>query len=53
MPPVDRTSVEMSEHYWYVDSSKAEKELGFVVRDPALTLADTVKYLRSNVATDL
>jgi dihydroflavonol-4-reductase len=52
-PPVDRISVEMSEHFWYVDSSKAESELGFEVRDPQLTLADTVKYLRQGVASDL
>ena len=48
-PPVDRISVEMSEHFWYVDSSKAESELGFEPRDPHLTLADTVKYLRQGV----
>jgi dihydroflavonol-4-reductase len=52
-PPVDRMSVEMSHHFWYVDSSKAERELGFESRDPALTLNDTVKYLRQSIATDL
>lgn len=52
-PPVDRISVEMSEHYWYVDSSKAERELGFAARDPQLTLADTVRYLRQGVGGDL
>ncbi|HKE15433.1 MAG TPA: NAD-dependent epimerase/dehydratase family protein [Kofleriaceae bacterium] len=52
-PPVDRVSVEMSEHFWYVDSSKAESELGFEARDPQLTLADTVKYLRRGVGGDL
>ena len=52
-PPVDRISVEMSEHFWYVDSSKAESELGFEARDPQLTLADTVKYLRQGVGRDL
>ncbi|HTE52213.1 MAG TPA: NAD-dependent epimerase/dehydratase family protein [Kofleriaceae bacterium] len=52
-PPVDRISVEMSEHFWYVDSSKAERELGFEARDPQLTLADTVKYLRQGVGGDL
>jgi dihydroflavonol-4-reductase len=52
-PPVDRISVEMSEHYWYIDSSKAERELGFAARDPGLTLIDTVRYLRQDVATDL
>ncbi len=48
-PPVDRISVEMSEHYWWIDSSKAERELGFVARDPQLTLVDTVDYLRRGV----
>lgn len=48
-PPVDRISVEMSEHYWWIDSSKAERELGFAARDPQLTLVDTVAYLRRGV----
>ena len=52
-PPVDRISVEMSEHYWWFDSAKAERELGFEARDPALTLHDTVAYLRRDLATDL
>ncbi len=52
-PPVDRISVEMSEHYWWIDSSKAEVELGFAARDPMLTLHDTVQYLRQGVDDDL
>ena len=52
-PPVDRISVEMSQHYWWFDSAKAERELGFEARDPSLTLHDTVKYLRQGVASDL
>jgi len=48
-PPVDRISVEMSEHYWWIDSAKAERELGFAARDPQLTLHDTVAYLRRGV----
>ncbi|HEU4732877.1 MAG TPA: NAD-dependent epimerase/dehydratase family protein [Kofleriaceae bacterium] len=48
-PPVDRISVEMAEHYWWIDSSKAERELGFSARDPQLTLVDTVDYLRQGV----
>jgi dihydroflavonol-4-reductase len=43
----------MAEHYWWIDSRKAEAELGFVARDPALTLADTVAYLRAGVEADL
>ncbi len=52
-PPVDRISVEMAEHYWWIDSRKAEAELGFVARDPQLTLVDTVAYLRRGVDADL
>ena len=48
-PPVDRISVEMAEHYWWIDSSKAESELGFTARDPQLTLVDTVRYLRQGI----
>ena len=48
-PPVDRISVEMSEHFWWIDSKKAETELGFAARDPQLTLVDTVAYLRQGV----
>ena len=43
----------MAEHYWWFDSSKAAAELGFVARDPQLTLHDTVRYLRQGVARDL
>jgi dihydroflavonol-4-reductase len=48
-PPIERISVEMAEHYWWIDSSKAESELGFVARDPQLTLVDTVRYLRQGI----
>jgi dihydroflavonol-4-reductase len=49
VPPIDRISVEMSQHYWWLDASKAERELGFDPREPALTLADTVRYLRRDL----
>jgi dihydroflavonol-4-reductase len=45
-PPVDRTSVEMGKRFWWLDSSKAERELGFSARDPYETLYDTVAYIR-------
>ncbi len=48
-PPIDAVSVEMGEHFWYVDSSKAKRELGFTTRDPSLTLADTVRYLQKGL----
>jgi dihydroflavonol-4-reductase len=41
-PPVDEESVEMAQYYWYCDSAKAERELGWVARDPGETLRDTV-----------
>jgi dihydroflavonol-4-reductase len=45
--PVDRISIEMSQHFWYVDASKARSELGFSPRDPDETLSDTVADLRA------
>ena len=40
-------SVEMAQCFWYVDASKAERELGWTPRDPGETLADTVEDLRA------
>ena len=45
--PVDPTSLDMSQHYWYLDASRAEQELGWIARDPMTTLADTVEDLRT------
>jgi dihydroflavonol-4-reductase len=42
----DEVSIELAQHYWYVDSTKAEHELGWSARDPMTTLADTVADLR-------
>lgn len=47
-PPVDATSAEMGEYFWYLDSTRARQELGFTPRDPTETLADTVRYLREH-----
>jgi dihydroflavonol-4-reductase len=47
-PPVQPQEIEQAEHFWYFDSTKAEKELGFAPRDPAETLQDTVSYIRQN-----
>jgi dihydroflavonol-4-reductase len=44
--PVDRVSAEMAQYYWYCDSSRARAELGWEHREPADTLADTVRDLR-------
>lgn len=51
-PPVDRHSVEIGEHFFYVDSSKAERLLGFKARDPQETLQDSVVYLMSKMPPD-
>ncbi len=48
-PPIDRASVEMGEHWFYVDSDKARDELGFAPRDPQETLRDTVRWLQARV----
>jgi dihydroflavonol-4-reductase len=48
-PPVDRISVEMSNCFWWIDSSKAARELEFAPREPQLTLVDTVAYLRHGI----
>jgi dihydroflavonol-4-reductase len=47
-PPVNAAEVDMAEHFWYLDSSKAKRELGFSPRDPGETLQDTVVYIREN-----
>lgn len=44
-PPIDDVTMEMSQYFWYCDSSKAERELGFVARDPGETLRDTIEDL--------
>lgn len=48
-PPVEPQSVEMAEHFWFFDSGKAARELGFQPRDATDTLFDTVKYIRENL----
>lgn len=44
--PLDLPSVEMSQVFWYVNSSRARRELGFVSRIPDETLRDTIDDLR-------
>jgi dihydroflavonol-4-reductase len=48
-PPIDFHSVEMGEHFWYCDSSRAEAELGFTSRDPQETLAETVRWIDAHL----
>jgi dihydroflavonol-4-reductase len=47
-PPVHPGEVEMAEYFWYLDNSKAQRELGFAPRDPGETLNDTVRYVRDH-----
>ncbi len=44
-PSLDPQEVDVGEHYFYLDASKAERELGFRARDPQETLHDTVQYI--------
>lgn len=44
--PLDATTLAMGSLYWYCDSTKARRELGFRPRHPLLTLKDTVDDLR-------
>jgi len=46
--PIDRVSFEMGQVFWYCDSSLACRELGFVSRDPAETLDDTIRDIRAS-----
>lgn len=48
-PALDAASVEIAEHWFWVDSRKAERELGFAPRDPQETLQDTVLDLLSRM----
>ena len=47
-PSIEPQSLEMSEYFWYFESGKASRELGFIPRDAADTLFETVKYVREN-----
>lgn len=47
-PPLEAGAIEMAEYFWYLNPSKAKRELGFAPRDPGETLNDTVLYVREN-----
>lgn len=46
-PALDAVSVEMAQHYWYIDSTKALRELGWTPRNANTTLQDTIDWLRA------
>jgi dihydroflavonol-4-reductase len=43
---LDPVTADMAQCFWYVDSRKAERELGWTPRDPNVTLYETVQDLR-------
>jgi len=43
---MDDASIRMSGLFWYCNSEKARRELGFTTRPPDETLRDTIEYLR-------
>jgi dihydroflavonol-4-reductase len=45
-PDLPASDVEMGECWFFIDSSKAERLLGFSPRDPVETLTETVRYVR-------
>jgi len=47
-PSMDPVRAEMGVHYWSISSTKAQKELGFVPRDPKQTIQDTVTWINLN-----
>jgi dihydroflavonol-4-reductase len=48
-PVLDPQEVEVGEHWFWLDSAKAEAQLGFVSRDPYETLHETVQYVISKL----
>jgi dihydroflavonol-4-reductase len=46
--PVEPGAIEMAQYFWYLNCSKAARELNFKPRDPGETLQDTVSYLRES-----
>jgi dihydroflavonol-4-reductase len=47
-PLIEPGEIEMADRFWYLDASKATRDLGFAPRDTSETLLDTVKYVREN-----
>jgi dihydroflavonol-4-reductase len=43
---LDDASVKMASLFWYCETTKARRELGFQTRDPVITLRDTVEDIR-------
>lgn len=45
---LDPVSVEMAQYYWYIDATKAKRELDWSPRSPNETLRDTVRWIQKN-----
>lgn len=45
---VDPISVDMAQHFWYIDSSHTRKELGWTPRPDGDTLRDTVRWIEKH-----
>jgi dihydroflavonol-4-reductase len=48
-PPLAAEEVEMGEHFFWLDATRARRELGFAPRDPQETLHETVAWLDRHV----
>ncbi|MEQ9365354.1 MAG: NAD-dependent epimerase/dehydratase family protein [Leptospirales bacterium] len=44
---LDPASAEMANYFWYIDSSRAKRELGFNPRPADVTLRETIDWLRN------
>ncbi|MDP6946650.1 MAG: NAD-dependent epimerase/dehydratase family protein [Myxococcota bacterium] len=47
VPDLDYVSAQLSQHYWYIDSTRASEDLAFAPRATDDTLMDTITYLRA------
>jgi len=47
-PDLPASDVEMGECWFFIDSTKSERLLGFRARDPLETLSETVQYVQRN-----
>ena len=44
---LDNETIELSGHFWYLDASKAVRELGLTTRDPMVTFRETIDDIRA------
>ena len=51
-PPVDAASVDIAEHYFWLDDTKARGLLGWSPRDTGETLHDTVQHIVARMAPE-